>query len=55
VGSNTIGRGITGVAFAPDFLWLKERTNDVGSHFLVDNVRTQTGTGGGWLQSNCYR
>jgi hypothetical protein len=51
-GNNTTGRGITGVSFAPDFLWLKERTNDVGSHFLVDNVRTQTGTGGGWLQSN---
>jgi hypothetical protein len=51
-GNNTTGRGITGVSFAPDFLWLKERTNDVGSHFLVDNVRTQTGTGGGWLQTN---
>ena len=51
-GNNTTGRAITGVSFAPDFLWLKERTNDVGSHFLVDNVRTQTGTGGGWLQTN---
>ena len=37
-GDGNSGRGITGVGFKPDFVWLKKR-NDTTSHNLTDSVR----------------
>ena len=45
----TAGRSITGVGFAPDFVWAKER-NAVAHHVLVDSVRGTSS--GGRLSSN---
>jgi len=47
-GNGATGRGITGVGFAPDWVWLKERADDTAAHFLNDNVRGGTK----YLQSN---
>ena len=37
-GNNTSGRGITGVGFQPDFVWIKSRSHDA-AHQLFDDVR----------------
>ena len=47
-GNSTGGRSITGVGFAPDFLWLKDRTTAGSAHFLSDTVRGD----GKWLRTN---
>ena len=47
-GNGSTGRALTGVGFAPDFLWVKERSNDTGAHFLNDIIRGETK----YLQSN---
>ena len=47
-GNSTAGRSITGVGFAPDFLWLKDRTTQGSAHFLSDTVRGD----GKWLRTN---
>ena len=47
-GDGTTNRGITGVGFAPDFVWLKSRETAY-NHQLHDRVR---GTSGGVLYSN---
>jgi len=47
-GDNSTGRSITGVGFAPDFLWLKDRTTAGSAHFLSDTVRGD----GKWLRTN---
>ena len=48
-GDNTANRSITGVGFAPDFIWAKER-NNTAHHVLVDSVRGTSS--GGRLSSN---
>ena len=48
-GNNTANRSITGVGFAPDFIWAKER-NNTAHHVLVDAVRGTSS--GGRLSSN---
>jgi len=47
-GDNSTGRSITGVGFAVDFLWLKDRTTAGSAHFLSDTVRGD----GKWLRTN---
>jgi len=46
-GDGKRGRGITGVGFKPDFVWIKDR-GDTSSHSLFDSVRGP----GIWLGSN---
>ena len=47
-GNGSAGHAITGVGFAPDFLWLKDRTTAGSAHFLSDTVRGD----GKWLRTN---
>jgi hypothetical protein len=46
-GDATVGRSITGVGFAPDFVWAKSR-NSGQPHALFDTVRGATN----WLRTN---
>ena len=46
-GDGNSGRGITGVGFKPDFVWIKDR-GDTSAHSLFDSVRGA----GIWLGSN---
>jgi len=38
-GDGSSNRGITGVGFQPDWVWLKTRTSRANSHVLIDAVR----------------
>jgi len=42
---STSPKTVTGVNFQPDFVWIKNRDNSSGNHYLIDSVRG-IGTGG---------
>ena len=41
-GDNAADRDITGVGFAPDLVWIKQKSNSNGNHVLMDTVRGAT-------------